>query len=87
MRNLAAATGCNTTALDSPDTMTCLRALTMQQQLDAQIATYTSAASANLGDSWLPVVDGDFLPDAPSNLVNQGKFANVTAMIGWCDGT
>lgn len=30
-------------------------------------------------------MDGDFLPEAPSQLIAQGKFANVTTMIGWAD--
>ncbi|KAJ7747192.1 putative lipase, partial [Mycena olivaceomarginata] len=38
--------------------------------------------SHNVGDIWLPAVDGDFLPAAPSKLIREGRFANVTVMSG-----
>lgn len=82
---LAAATGCNTTNLDSNDTISCLRGLSTDALLNASIATYSGDISNNIGDCWLPVVDGDFLPDSPSNLVTQHRMANITAIIGWCE--
>ncbi|CAK1362508.1 unnamed protein product [Cercospora beticola] len=37
----------------------------------------------NLGDEWLPVVDGDFVPDVPSQLIAQGRMADVALILGW----
>lgn len=90
--------GCNTTSLDSAATVSCLRNLTMTELYSAFAET---AAGANLGDEWLPVVDGDvcssplsteallilrqFLPAAPSSLIEAGRFYNVSAMLGWCE--
>lgn len=84
MDRLVQATGCNTTALDSPATIACLRNLSTDRFLQASVDTYSDDPSANIGDCWLPVVDGDFLPDAPSTLLRENKFANITTMIGWC---
>lgn len=77
--------GCNATSLHSEATVACLRGLDMETLLDASLATYQSDITHNIGDIWLPVVDGDFLPAAPSQLIEAGRFANVTTMIGWCD--
>ncbi|KAK8859268.1 lipase [Apiospora arundinis] len=71
--------GCNTTSLDDAQTISCLRAVEMKTLFDASLITYRS----DLGDLWLPAVDGDFWPDAPSVLLRQGRFANITMMIGW----
>ena len=56
----------------------------MKKLLDAQLST---ASNENLGDIWLPTVDGasGFLPEAPSTLIQQGRFANVKTMMGWCE--
>ncbi|KAK3306179.1 Alpha/Beta hydrolase protein [Chaetomium strumarium] len=70
--------------LHSKETVACLRNLDMETLLNASLATFSSVISSNIGDIWLPVVDGDFLPAAPSILIRQGRFANVTTMIGWC---
>ncbi|KAI1326857.1 putative lipase [Xylariaceae sp. FL0255] len=86
MELLVDAVGCNTTDLHSKETVACLRALDMETYLNASIATYQDDIAHNLGDIWLPVVDGDFLPAAPSKLIKEGKFSNITTMIGWCDG-
>ncbi|KAK4140564.1 Alpha/Beta hydrolase protein [Dichotomopilus funicola] len=74
--------GCNTTALSSPATITCLRNLDTRTLLDASLATYSE--TLHLGEIWLPTVDGDFIPAKPSTLLRTGRFANVTTMIGWC---
>ncbi len=86
MRALVDLVGCDAsgTQLDSPNTVACLRGLDMQTVLNASIATYKSDIAHNIGDIWLPVVDGDFLPAAPSALIRDRRFANVTTMIGWC---
>lgn len=77
--------GCNETSFDSEETIACLRALDTDTALNASLSTYSEDYGNNIGDIWLPVVDGDFLPAAPSELIRQGRFANVTTMYGWCD--
>lgn len=85
MQLLAEATGCNKTDLQSTDTVKCLRKLGTETYAQASFDTYVADIAHNIGDSWLPVVDGDFLPAAPSELLAKGKFANVTTMILWAD--
>ncbi|GAO18513.1 uncharacterized protein UV8b_06623 [Ustilaginoidea virens] len=84
MRLLVHRAGCNKTHLHAPGTVRCLRRLGTAQLLAAAVATYRSDVAHNIGDVWLPAVDGDFLPAAPSRLLRQRRFANVTAMMGWC---
>jgi carboxylesterase type B len=75
--------GCNTTCLDSPETIACLRQMDTETLLNASITTYASDIAHNIGDIWLPVVDGDFLPAPPSQLIAEGRFGNATFMSGW----
>ncbi|MBE3041787.1 carboxylesterase family protein [Candidatus Bathyarchaeota archaeon] len=77
--------GCDDADLHSDETVECLRGLDTQTLLDAAIATKFDDLGHNIGDIWLPVVDGDFLPAAPSELIKEGKFAKVPTMIGWTD--
>ncbi|GAP91339.1 hypothetical protein SAMD00023353_6000330 [Rosellinia necatrix] len=84
MQLVVDAAGCGAGGLHSAATVECLRGLDMETVLNASIATYTGDIAHNIGDIWLPAVDGDFLPAAPSQLIREGRFANVTAMIGWC---
>ncbi|KAH9887494.1 putative lipase [Xylariomycetidae sp. FL2044] len=77
--------GCNKSDLHSTATVDCLRALDTDTLLNASLTTYLSDIAHNIGDIWLPAVDGDFLPAAPSQLIREGRFANVTTMIGWCE--
>ncbi len=86
MRAVVDLVGCDAsgTRLDSARVVGCLRGLDLQTLLNASIFTYQSDIAHNIGDIWLPVVDGDFLPAAPSALIRAGSFANVTTMIGWC---
>ncbi|KAI0194244.1 putative lipase [Astrocystis sublimbata] len=84
MQLMVDAVGCNTTSLHSKETIDCLRDFDTQTLLDASIDTYSFDIAHNIGDIWLPVVDGDFLPAAPSQLIKEGRFANVTTMHGWC---
>ncbi|KAI1376917.1 carboxylesterase family protein [Hypoxylon crocopeplum] len=79
------AVGCNASALHSPETVACLRGLDMTTLQNASEATYVADIAHNIGDIWLPVVDGDFLPAAPSALIAAHRFANVTTMMGWCE--
>ncbi|OBT82959.1 hypothetical protein VE02_08187 [Pseudogymnoascus sp. 03VT05] len=53
-----------------------------QTLLSASLNTYVADIAHNIGDIWLPVVDGDFLPAAPSQLIREHRFAKVTTMIG-----
>lgn len=77
--------GCNKTALHSKETIQCLRNFNTDKVLNASLTTYNSDTAHNIGDIWLPSVDGDFLPAAPSELVKQHRFSKVTTMMGWCD--
>ncbi|EAS34764.3 uncharacterized protein CIMG_00118 [Coccidioides immitis RS] len=85
MKLVAGATGCNTTDLHSPETIACLRDFDTEPLLNKSIEVHVADISNNIGDSWLPTVDGDFLPDAPSTLVSEGRFAKVRTMIGWTE--
>lgn len=57
----------------------------MHDMLRAQINTHGDGGAQNVGDEWLPVVDGDFLPKAPSQLISEGGFHSVPSIIGWTD--
>ena len=85
MERIVKPVGCNTTDLQSAETLACLRALSTHELLSAQTETHHSGPGANVGDEWLPMVDGDFLPAAPSKLISEGRFANVTLLSGWCE--
>ncbi|PNY23694.1 Carboxylic ester hydrolase [Tolypocladium capitatum] len=85
MRALVEYVGCNSSNLHSRETLACLRKFDMATLLNASLATYRSDIAHNIGDIWLPAVDGDFLPSAPSQLIRESRFANVTTMIGWCE--
>ncbi|KXJ87079.1 Alpha/Beta hydrolase protein [Microdochium bolleyi] len=86
MQLLVDAVGCNSTSLHSAETVSCLRGLDTQKLLQASLDTYVADIAHNIGDIWLPVVDGDFLPAPPSQLSREHRLAtHVTTMIGWCD--
>jgi carboxylesterase type B len=78
--------GCNTTKFDAPETIDCLRRMDTEKLLNASFATYDDDISHNIGDIWLPNVDGDFLPAPPSQLIAEGRFGNVTFISGWMQG-
>lgn len=78
-------TNCTGFDFDSAQSAECLRRQPMETLVEAQIKTHVPGPSDNDGDAWLPVVDGDFLPKAPSTLLAEGNFANVSAIIGWTD--
>lgn len=76
--------GCNETDLHSPETILCLRNQSMDSLLHASLKTYRP--DVNIGDIWLPSIDGDFLPDSASSLIRQRKFAkHLNVMLGWCE--
>ncbi|KZM21247.1 uncharacterized protein EKO05_0011515 [Ascochyta rabiei] len=83
MSELVDYVACNTTDLQAPETIACLRGMDTEKLLNASLSTYASDISHNVGDIWLPVVDGDFLPAPPSQLIDQGRFGNATFMTGW----
>ena len=85
MQLLADATGCSTTDLNSNDTIVSLRELNTDTIAQASFDTYVADIAHNIGDSWLPVVDGDFLPAPPSQLLAEGRSANITTMILWAE--
>ncbi|KAI0136228.1 putative lipase [Xylariales sp. AK1849] len=90
MQAVVDATGCNTTAFDSVETIACLRGLDTGVLERAELDTWQYDNAHNGGDVWLPVVDGDFLPAPPSQLLREGRFAAVPGdvraiMIGWCE--
>lgn len=77
--------GCNKTGLHAKETIQCLRNFDMDKLLNASLTTYQSDTAHNIGDIWLPSVDGDFLPAAPSQLIKEHRFSKITTMMGWCD--
>ena len=85
MQTLVDHVGCNGTDLHSDKTIECLREHDTQTLLDSAIATKLDGIDHNIGDIWLPVVDGYFLPAAPSELIREGRFAKVPTMMGWTD--
>ncbi|KAI0157771.1 putative lipase [Xylariaceae sp. FL1272] len=86
MKALVDYLACNATDLNSAETIECLRSFDTATLFNASSETHLSDFAHNVGDTWLPAVDGDFLPAAPSELIKQGRFANITTMVLWCDG-
>jgi len=86
MRAVADAVGCNATGLQSAATVRCLRGLSAEALMAGAAATYQSDIAHNIGDIWLPSVDGDFLPDRPSVLLREGRYAKgVATAAGWSE--
>jgi len=83
MAKLLNASDCNSTSADSQATIDCLRTISAEKLV--QLQTDTAGDSANIGDEWLPVVDGEFLPAAPSQLLRQGRFAAVPTIMGYTE--
>lgn len=83
MTRVAEYIGCNRSTIHSPEVIACLRSKDTQTLFDASAATYQSDIAHNIGDIWLPSVDGDFLPDAPSRLIADGRFENASMVFGW----
>jgi len=86
MQAVAGFVGCNATDLQAAAAVRCLRGLPMQTLVDAVAATIHGDVAHNIGDVWLPSVDGDFLPDKPSALLRGGRFhRGITALAGWTE--
>ncbi|TQV90018.1 hypothetical protein V2A60_008458 [Cordyceps javanica] len=79
MQRLAEYTHC------TADTVACLRKLSMKDLLNATVETYLDGPANNIGDIWLPQVDGDFLPDEPMKLIREGRFHKRDAIFGWTE--
>lgn len=77
--------GCDTSGVHSPEAIACLREHRTYTLLNASLATYASDIGHNIGDIWLPVVDGDFLPAPPSQLIAEGRVGKATFMTGWAE--
>jgi len=74
-------TNCSTSA----DTLQCLREVPFDTlQTAISNASGTSSFQAQ-NVSWQPRVDGDFLLDIPTELVRQGRVANVPLIAGDCE--
>ncbi|KAF7979255.1 hypothetical protein HWV62_42926 [Athelia sp. TMB] len=66
------------------DALACLRALPMETLLNATIARAYAAVPPFGFDTFIGVVDGDFIPEPPSVLVKTGQFArDVSVIVGW----
>lgn len=74
---------CDATNIHAPETIACLRSKSTEELRLAAIATYSSDIGHNIGDIWLPVVDGDFLPAAPSQLIAEGRIGKANFISGW----
>lgn len=86
MVNVLNEVGCNKSDSQSQNTIDCLRSVDMQTLTDAFVKTNLEDFAHNFGDLWLPTVDGDVLPDAPSKLIAQHRFRkDVGVMLGWTD--
>lgn len=82
MRALAENVTCDSNDIHSAETIACLREKDADTLLLAAIDTYASDIGHNIGDIWLPVVDGDFLPAAPSTLIDEGRFGKANFTTG-----
>ena len=78
------AAGCNYRDPDSFMSLECLRSLSLESLLDVELAVGASQSAFIDGlEAFGPVVDGDFIPDAPSRLVQSGRFVETPLIIGW----
>ncbi len=73
----ATALGCT----DDASLMACLRGKSVTDVLHA-LPTKLDGFQSRQGADWLPVVDGDFLPDDPMKLFASGAFAKVPVLLG-----
>lgn len=64
-------------------TIQCLRKLSMDQLWSITDEVHNAYSARTNGDLWLPAVDGDFIPAAPSQLISQGRFTQMPIVAGW----
>jgi carboxylesterase type B len=89
-RDLTDVTHCTFINSNSEESLGCLRSLPLETLLNAEIAVSTTdSLTKSVLEVSIPVVDGDFLPEAPSKLFSRGRFAKVPMIAGWAedDGT
>ncbi|KAI9820162.1 MAG: hypothetical protein M1827_005784 [Pycnora praestabilis] len=70
--------------------LACMRAVPLQKLLSTNVAFIDTVRPPSGLNSFIPTVDGDFIPDAPSTLVAEGKIQPLDSLIqGWndADGT
>ncbi|RDW59554.1 carboxylic ester hydrolase-19 [Coleophoma cylindrospora] len=75
--------GCSSGDSQSPEALECLRGLSMESLLNITLTQQDSTSSENDGDTYLPTVDGDFLPVPASQLVKEGRFTQMPIIMGW----
>ncbi|KAK0123234.1 hypothetical protein ONS96_010233 [Cadophora gregata f. sp. sojae] len=75
---IASATGCN----NYPETWSCLQIAPINSLVKASSKVFADTKLANPASVFSPVVDGTFLTDFPSTLMEEGKFAQVPILIG-----
>lgn len=83
MTRVLNASDCNATSADSQAAIDCLRTLSPKELIKLQ--TDTAGDSENIGDIWLPTVDGDILPAAPSQLLSEGRIAAIPTIMGYTE--
>jgi carboxylesterase type B len=83
MARVLNASSCNTTSIDSQASVDCLRTISANDLIKLQ--TDTAGDSENIGDIWLPSIDGDILPAAPSQLLSEGRFAAIPTIMGYTE--
>ncbi|KAJ8092749.1 hypothetical protein PM082_007078 [Marasmius tenuissimus] len=83
---VASMSGCSINGtFHSEATIDCLRALPFATLMNITIAQHDSTADQNDGDTYLPTIDGDFLPQLGSELLRKGSFPKMPVMIGWTE--
>ena len=77
--------GCNSSDPQSESTLACMRSIPFERLLATTIAQHDSTSTQNDGDTYLPAVDGDFLPMASSKLAKEGLFSPMPIIVGWTE--
>lgn len=79
---VASFAGCSAVTADA--TLNCLRGISMNELLTAVEMYENQTKSQTPQDIFFPVVDGSFIPAAPSELLRTGKFhKNISVIAGW----
>lgn len=80
--DVVTASGCS--YLESELSLECLRSLPLEDLLAVSLTVANEVVPQLNGEAaYVPVVDGNFIPDAPSILLNSGRFSDVPLVIGW----
>jgi carboxylesterase type B len=76
--------GCDSASQDQEASLECLRSLSWEELVQVQLEVAGTRAPLVDGFlAFLPAVDGDFLPAAPSQLYRTGQVSKVPLIIGW----